>query len=238
MCGRYVLRTPAHLVQKLFLKPGEELTTAARALFESPRYNIAPTQDVPAVRATRDGSREVVALKWGLIPFWAKDRKIGARMINARVETAPEKPAFKDALARRRCVILADGFYEWQKRGKQKIPFLFEPEGGGPLAFAGLYDRNGQGDDRVESCTILTMEASGVVTRLHDRMPVVVPPDLLAAWLDREAMDPMLEALLARARTHTLRATELVPWVNDVRHDDARCVEPAPAMTGLAPDEG
>lgn len=237
MCGRYVLRTPAHLVQKLFLEPGQELSPSARALFDAPRYNIAPTQEVPVVRTTREGTREVVALTWGLIPFWAKDRRIGAKMINARAETAPEKPAFKDALARRRCVVLADGFYEWEKRGKQKIPFLFEPEGGGPMAFAGLYDGNGQGEARVESCTILTMASAGVVTSLHDRMPVLVPADLLGAWLDRASKDPILDALLARARTPSLRATELVPWVNDVRHDDERCVEPAPSQLLLAPED-
>jgi putative SOS response-associated peptidase YedK len=228
MCGRYVLRTPAHLVQKLFLEPGVELSPEGRALFAAPRYNIAPTQSVPALRIAREThEREIVGMRWGLIPFWAKDRAIGSRMINARTETVDEKPAFRDSLKRRRCVLIADGFYEWEKRGKTRVPFLFEPDTQGPVAFAGLWDRNGTGDDVVTSCTILTTTASDVVARIHDRMPLVVPFDLLASWLDPHVEDPALAQLLERAASSTMKSTELTTWVNSVAHDDAQCVAPA-----------
>jgi putative SOS response-associated peptidase YedK len=237
MCGRYVLRTPAHLIQKLFLEPGAQLSPELQALLAEPRYNIAPTQSVPAVRISREsGARELTIMRWGLIPFWAKDRAIGSRLLNARVETAAEKPAFRDAIKRRRCVLIADGFYEWEKRGKARVPFLFEQGEHAPFAIAGLWDRNGTGDDVITSCTILTTGASEVVGRIHDRMPLVVPQDLMSAWLDPHVEDPVLAALIERASAPSFHATELTTWVNSVAHDDARCVEPAPQ--GVLPMEG
>jgi len=160
----------------------------------APRYNIAPTQDVPVIRqSAASGKRELSVLHWGLIPACAKDVKSAARMINARCETAAEKPAFRTAFTRRRCLILADGFYEWKKEGKRKVPHLFELPGSQPFAFAGLWD-SWHGPDRasptpLQSCTILTTTANEVCSPLHDRMPVIVDPTDYDDWLNAHQAD-------------------------------------------------
>src|SRR5919106_4296550 len=185
MCGRYMLTSPVEALRQLFM-------------FEQrpnlmPRYNIAPTQDVPIVRLTRDGptgdgtGRELITVRWGLVPFWADDLAIGNRMINARGETVHTARAFREAYGRRRCLVPADGFFEWQKQGKLRQPFLVERKDRAPFAFAGLWERWRQADAHdavVRSCTIITCPPNDLVAPLHDRMPVILPPEVHARWLD------------------------------------------------------
>jgi putative SOS response-associated peptidase YedK len=192
MCGRFTLRTPLTVLAQQFLFDlgPHKLTDFA------PRHNISPTQSVAVVRkSSNSASRELAMLHWGLIPSWAKDPKSAAKMINARSETAAEKPAFRTAFVRRRCLILADGFYEWEKDGKRKIPHLFALPHSQPFAFAGLWE-SWRGPDRssaepLESCTILTTAANEVCGPLHDRMPVIVDPADYEAWLSPTMTDPM-----------------------------------------------
>ena len=190
MCGRFTLRTPLTVLSEQFLF---DLGPHKLADF-APRYNIAPTQPVPVVRhAPSSGAMELAMLHWGLVPSWAKDPKIAAKLINARCETAAEKSSFKTAFARRRCLILADGFYEWKMDGKRKIPHLFELPASRPFAFAGLWE-TWRGPDRssptpLESCTILTTAANSICSALHDRMPVIVDPADYKTWLDEEMTD-------------------------------------------------
>src|SRR6478752_3793860 len=198
MCGRFTLRTPLTVLSQQFLF---ELGGLPRDDWATPRDNICPTQDVAVVRlAAVGGPRELAMLHWGLIPSWAKDKKIASSMINARCETVAEKPAFRTALARRRCLILADGFYEWKKEGKQKLPFLFQAKEGRPFAFAGLWERwRGCGPERkspddskppLESCTIVTTEANELCRPIHERMPVILDPADYGLWLDPAVTDP------------------------------------------------
>jgi len=184
VCGRYTLSTdPATLATAFGL--------AATPTVE-PRYNIAPTQPVGAVRV-EGGERRFVRLRWGLIPSWAKDPSIGSRLINARAETVVEKPSFRTALRLRRCLVVADGFYEWQRRpdgGKQ--PYHIRLVDGRPFAFAGLWERWADPTGApVETCTILTTAANALMATIHDRMPVILDAADYAAWLDPERRDPV-----------------------------------------------
>ena len=150
------------------------------------RYNIAPTQDILSIRRTED-NREAVFLKWGLVPSWAKDVSIGAKLINARSETLTEKPSFREAFKKRRCIIPADGFYEWQRTDGKKQPFFFQVRDESPFGFAGLWERwQGVGGEAIESCTILTTEANEVLRPVHDRMPVILHPNDYELWLDED----------------------------------------------------
>ena len=179
MCGRFTLRTPKGRIKREFQLPEEPPVEA--------RFNIAPTQSILAVREVSD-EREAVLLKWGLIPSWAKDSSMSARLINARSETVTEKPAFREAFKRSRCVIPADGFYEWKREGKGKQPFYFALHGGRLFGFAGLWDRWKDEDGKVvESCAILTTDANGVLSPVHDRMPVILHPESYGEWLDGDA---------------------------------------------------
>ncbi|MDX1624575.1 MAG: SOS response-associated peptidase [Gemmatimonadota bacterium] len=219
MCGRYTLTV------------GREDLAAAFPLDEAPgeipeRYNVAPTQHV-AVIANRK-PRRVEFFHWGLIPFWADDPKIGNRMINARAETLAEKPSFRNAFRRRRCLVLADGFYEWTKRGGKKWPLYLRMKSGEPFAFAGLWERwSGPGGEEVESCTIVTTEANDLVAGFHDRMPVILRPGDYEAWLDPEERDPEeLSRLLAPFPSELLEVRPVGRVVNDPSNDRPECVEP------------
>jgi len=212
------MASPGSVIAELFELP--EVPELA------PRWNIAPTQAVAAVRASAAGGRELVGLHWGLIPSWAKERAIGARMINARAETVAEKPAFRAALRARRCLIVADGFYEWQKAGARKQPWYIRMRDGRPFAFAGLWERWAAGPDEVlDSCTIVTTTPNGVVAPIHDRMPVILEWGDYAAWLDPGQRDPArLQPLL---RPHPDVAMEAWPVglrVNNPANDDASCL--------------
>jgi putative SOS response-associated peptidase YedK len=220
MCGRFTQAAPGEVIAALFGLP--EVPDLA------PRYNIAPTQDVAAVRAAADGRRELVALHWGLIPSWAKERAIGSRMINARAETVAEKPAFRGALQSRRCLIVADGFYEWQKLGARKQPYFISFRDRRPFAFAGLWERWQSGSsDATESCTIITTTANEVVAPVHDRMPVILDPHDHEAWLDpgiRESGE--LLHLLRPQPSDAIEAYPVSLLVNSPANDVPACRDP------------
>jgi putative SOS response-associated peptidase YedK len=185
MCGRFTLTTDLKIVAERFSAPPPPADSKAAA----PRYNIAPTQNVIVVGD--DGKRYMKEMRWGLIPSWAKDPSIGNRMINARAETVAEKPAFRAALKKRRCIIPADGFYEWQKLGKVKQPVRIVLKSQEPFGFAGLWELwmspEGEG---VLSCTIITTEANELLKAVHDRMPVILTREAEAVWLDPKVHEP------------------------------------------------
>jgi putative SOS response-associated peptidase YedK len=219
MCGRYTLRARREAVAAAFdLDDFFELP---------PRYNIAPTQWVPAVRFNPDiGEREFSAFKWGLIPPWVEEPGIGNRLINARAETVAERPAFRSAFRRRRCPVISDGFYEWKQEGG-KTPYYFRLRDGGPFAFAGLWERWEKGEEPVESCTLITTEASGVVGQVHGRMPVILKPENYAGWLDPEEQRPAaLAELLAPLPEDWMAFHPVSKLVNNPRNESPRCVEP------------
>lgn len=175
MCGRFARKSdPRHLAKEFGVA---EVPTVEAS------YNIAPTHDILAVRQGGDG-REMTLFKWGLVPSWAKEASMGARLINARAETVAEKPSFREAFKKRRCVIPADGFYEWQRRGSRKQPYFFRMKDERPFGFAGLWERWEGGDGEVlDSCTILTTEANEALRPVHDRMPVIIHPEDYELWL-------------------------------------------------------
>ncbi|MFI5168294.1 MAG: SOS response-associated peptidase [Thermoanaerobaculales bacterium] len=219
MCGRFTQASPGETVAALF-----ELPEAAAL---APRYNIAPTQAVAAVRVDGGERRKLVQLHWGLIPSWAKDRAIGARMINARAETLGEKPAFRSAFRSRRCLVVADGFYEWQKVGPRKQPWFIAFRDRRPFGFAGLWEHwHGEGSEPVESCTIVTATPNELLAPLHDRMPVILDPADFNAWLDPAVRDT--ERLAGLMKPHSADLMEAYPvglGVNNPANDDARCIE-------------
>jgi putative SOS response-associated peptidase YedK len=195
----------------------------------APRYNVAPGQEVWVVRADRAGlRRELARVRWGLVPFWAETPASGAAMINARAETVAEKPAFRQPFLGRRCIVPADGFYEWQRRGGGTQPFFIGRRDHRPFGMAGLWDLwRGPGDARIESCTILTTAPNEIVEPLHDRMPVILAPDDFALWLDRREADvPTLMALLRTAPSDALAIHAVSTRVNDPRNDDPDCLTP------------
>ena len=190
MCGRFAQRSDPKRLAKEF-KVAEVPKVEAR-------YNIAPTQEILAVRELGD-EREMAFFKWGLVPSWAKDVSMGARLINARSETVEEKPSFREAFKKRRCIIPADGFYEWQRTGGKKQPFFFRMRDERPFGFAGLWERwEGEGVQAINSCTILTTEANEVLRPVHDRMPVILHPDDYSLWLDGDERERALLGELLR----------------------------------------
>ena len=219
MCGRFSQGVPSEALWEQFQLFGEPVVV--------PRYNIAPTQPVAAVRINAGGERELVMLRWGLIPSWAKDMAMGARMINARAETVAEKPSFRSALKSRRCLIAADGFYEWRKEESGKQPYFIRLRGGGPFAFAGLWETWKGPDGPVESCTIITTEANEMMRELHHRMPVILPPEDYALWLKPAETDrETLLRLLRPFASGELEALRVSTHVNSPAHDDPRCIAP------------
>ncbi len=196
------------------------------------RFNIAPTQMVAAVRIDPDDStRQLAQLRWGLIPAWAKDRKIASRMINARAETVADKPSFRAAFKRRRCLILADGYYEWQKGGQIKIPNYIQMKDGRPFAMAGLWESWRDEDDQpLETCTIITTTANELTSSIHDRMPVILEDVDYDLWLDTAVQDrAQLEPLLRPYDSTEMQAMPIGTHVNSVKNDDPGCIESAPA---------
>ncbi|MGD0930409.1 MAG: SOS response-associated peptidase [Candidatus Korobacteraceae bacterium] len=221
MCGRYRLSRRAEILASHFCAEYEGMDWEAR-------YNIAPTQAVPVIRQDpREAVRRASLMRWGLIPSWANDATISARMINARSETAAEKPAFRESLQRRRCLIPADGFYEWPRRAKAKQPFHFGLQDDSLFAFAGLWDRwRGPDSTTLETCTILTTTPNQLLADVHDRMPVILPPTSYDLWLDpgfRElaATTEMLKPYDAGQ----MRRYAVSTRVNSVANDDRDCSE-------------
>jgi putative SOS response-associated peptidase YedK len=221
MCGRFLQLSSRDELARLF---GFETADAVPELF--PRYNVAPTQPVAAVRQD-DGRRTLVLLRWGLIPPWAKDARIAYSCINARGETVAEKPAFRAAFKARRCLIPASGWYEWQATGgKHKQPFHFRSTNGKPFAFAGLWERWDKGDAPVESCTVITTEANAVARPVHDRMPVILAPANFAAWLDPRTPAGNLDALLRPCPEEGMIAAPVGRYVSNPRNEGPQCLAP------------
>ena len=186
------------------------------------RYNIAPTQDVLAAR--NEGEGEIEPLRWGLVPFWAKDLGIGQKLINARAETLAEKPAFRSALQKRRCVIFADGFYEWTGGKGKKQPHRFTVDGGAPFAFAGLWERWGPKDAPVTTCAIVTCAPNALLAAIHDRMPAILDDAAIEAWLHGDVPDALAAVVpydAARMHRDTVTAQ-----MNHHAFEDPRCIEP------------
>jgi putative SOS response-associated peptidase YedK len=216
MCGRYAAsRSPDDLAIEFEAIKAEGQTPLAAD------YNVAPTKDVYVVRHKKErdaegaltggGHRELRAVRWGLVPSWAKDVSVGNRMLNARVESLTEKPAFRTAARTRRCIVPADGWFEWAKRldAPTKQPYFITPEDGSTLAMAGLWEVWGRGEDRLYTCTVVTAPAVGAMSEIHDRMPLVLPPDRWAAWLDPTRED--VEALVEPTPPQLVEALELRP---------------------------
>ncbi|MCU0975017.1 MAG: SOS response-associated peptidase [Steroidobacteraceae bacterium] len=221
MCGRYAFFAPADAVQRWFGVPFAPGLAA--------RYNIAPTQDVPVLREREAGHREVALLRWGLVPSWAGDPSIGQRMINARAETLAVKPSFRAAFRRRRCVVLASGWYEWQKTATGKQPFFLHRRDGEPLGFAGLWEQwvdRGSGE-AIQSCAIVTTAAPPALADIHDRMPAVLAREALAEWLDPMVTDgARLSPLLGAGEAASIEARPVSRAVNDARNEGPQLVEP------------
>ncbi|MEA2666225.1 MAG: hypothetical protein QOI11_3169 [Candidatus Eremiobacteraeota bacterium] len=214
MCARYSLTKPKLIAERF-------ASLSLPSQYE-PRYNIAPTQSVLA--AKNDGGGRIEALRWGLVPFWARDVSIGQRMINARAETLAEKPAFRHALRQRRCLIFADGFYEWTGAKGDKQPYRFTVDGGTPFAFAGLWERWGPKDAPVETCAIVTCAPNALLARVHDRMPAILDDGALEAWLHGDVPDAL--AALVPFEAARMRAVPVTRAMNRATFEDPSCVEP------------
>jgi len=222
MCGRFASKLTWQQLNEHYGIAAAEQTTARPDL--KPLYNIAPTQSVPVVRLDREGGREIALLRWGLIPYWSKDAKIGVRTINARAETLATAPAFREAFRRRRCLVPASGFYEWKKLGASKQPYFIALRDGSPITFAGLWERWGKGESRIESFTIVTGEPNSLVATLHDRMPVILDPSDYDTWL--KPGETMPHAQLQPFPAQLMTAYPVSPRVNAVKNDDATLIEP------------
>jgi putative SOS response-associated peptidase YedK len=220
MCGRF---TQHHTIDELI----ERFEVGLVEYETEPRYNIAPTQTVTAI--VQNDEREMVGLQWGLIPYWAKDAKIASQLINARAETLAEKPSFKNALAKRRCLIPADGFYEWKKQKGGSQPYYIRRRDGGLFAFAGLWEewKSPEGELR-QTCTIITTEPNELMASLHHRMPVILKPQHEAEWLDPAAhYAPALTQLLQTYPDGELEAMPVSRAVNSPAQDDASLIQPS-----------
>lgn len=221
MCGRFTLKTPASVLAETF-----EL---AEPPAWTPRYNIAPTQPVAAVvRTPEHPTRQFRRYRWGLVPSWAKDLGIGARTINAQAETAATKPAFRVAFRHRRCLVLADGFYEWDQRARRKRPVYIQMKDGRAFAFAGLWEHWQSPDGSViNSCTLLTTEPNGLIRPFHHRMPVILDPRDYDRWLDPHTQKPEeVQPLLRPLPPEAMRAYPVSDRVNNPSNDSPECIEP------------
>jgi putative SOS response-associated peptidase YedK len=219
MCGRFALKTPPRTIQEHFQLP--------ETVDLSPRYNIAPSQEIAAVRLLPEkGIRQLDMLHWGLIPHWARDMKIGYRMINARAETLAQKPSFRAAFKKRRCLIIADGFYEWKHAGKAKQPFYVHLKNGAVFAFAGLWESWHSPDgSTLESCTIITTSANELISEIHDRMPVILPPSQYGSWLQVSTPEQSLQQLFAPYPAEAMEAYRVSAEVNSPRNDTPACIK-------------
>lgn len=229
MCGRFSLISPFEILKSIF--------RLNRTMEINPHYNIAPSENVLSVRQNAEtGERELVPLRWGLIPFWAKEMKIGNRLINAQAETVFEKPAFRHAAKKQRCLIPADGFFEWRKSGAKKQPYRILNKDRTPLAFAGLWEKwkNPEDGNTVESCTILTTQANALVDTIHDRMPVILQPEEYDLWLDPEVQDKdNLSKLLNPYPAELMETYPVNSWMSNARNEGPQCLEPVAEQTEL-----
>ena len=217
MCGRFAFYSPSEATAALFGVSG--------SLTVEPRYNIAPTQYLAAIRNDEEQGRELVMLRWGLVPFWAKDPSIGNRMINARAETVAEKPAYRAAYRRRRCLVLADGFYEWHKEGSVKTPYYISLQSGEPFALAGLWEhwQSKETDESLQTATLITTAANEFMATLHHRMPVILVPATADRWMAGDD----LQADAIAADCPALSAWPVNRRVNNARNEGDDLIEPA-----------
>ncbi|MBM3373534.1 MAG: SOS response-associated peptidase [Betaproteobacteria bacterium] len=223
MCGRYALHGQAGR------RDPEALSFGGAQIDFPPRYNLSPMQAVPVYGLNAQGEGRLRLMQWGLIPGWAKDPAIAAKLNNARAETVAEKPAFRDAFRRRRCLVPVNGFYEWQREGARKTPHYFSLRDGGLFAVAGIYDtwRDAGGEAR-STFAVLTTAPNALMAPIHDRMPVILPPQAHAAWLDvRNTAAEGLEALLAPYPAGDMQAWPVSARVNSTRNDDAQLIQAA-----------
>ena len=226
MCGRFTLTSSPAQVEQAFDLDETPLL--------APRFNVAPGQAIATIHQPSDGGRTLALRRWGLVPYWAKDPKLGSRLINARAETVAEKPAFRDALRRRRCLVPADGFFEWSDAGRgPRQPYHIARPDRGCFAIAGLFERWRQPDGAtLHSCTLLTVAANADLEPIHARMPAILGPADYAAWLDPKLSDSgRLAALLAPLPDGELVALAVSRRVNRTDHDDPACIEPLPEGT-------
>ena len=224
MCGRYQLSLPLEELENLF--------QAVAMGDHGPRYNIAPTQKVPIVRAWA-GKREIIPLNWGLVPHWAQDRTKAARMINARSETVAEKPSFRDSFRHQRCLVPATGFYEWRRENASKTPYLIQIQGAPAYAMAGIWSRWMSPEGPFESYSILTTEAAPTIRDIHERMPVILHPDTYGTWLDPAAHKNHLLSLCTAVPDEFLSVAAVSDHVNSARNDDPDCEAPALVQESL-----
>jgi putative SOS response-associated peptidase YedK len=227
MCSRYSLTSPPEAVRSYFRYDNE-------AVFP-PRYNIAPSQPVAIVRDTPTGAREMVLVRWGLIPGWVKDPRAFKMLINARSETAAEKPSFRAAMRHRRCLIPVDGFYEWKGAPAAKRPHLVRPRAGGPMALAGIFENwLGADGSEIETMAILTIAADAAMSTLHDRMPAIIAPEHFDAWLDcRPGTATEIVDLLAPAPEDLLDIIEVSRALNNPRNEGPEVQEPVGTLSLL-----
>ena len=218
MCGRFT-RTPSPVEYA-------RLFGVDTSLHLKPQYNIAPSQDILACRTNQDGKRELTLLHWGLIPSWAKKPKTEYSMINARAETVATKPAFRHAFKRQRCLIAADGFYEWKQTEHGKQPYYIFLKEHQPFAFAGLWEHwEGEGHKPIDSCTIIVTAANNAIEAIHDRMPVILPPMAYDEWLDPEVTDKdRLQELLAPYPAEEINMYPVSKFMNSAKNSDSRCI--------------
>jgi putative SOS response-associated peptidase YedK len=215
MCGRFVRHSPPSTYAELF---------GVDPIPGGPSFNVAPTQNVAAIRVT-DGQRMPLLLRWGLIPVWAKDKKTS--FVNARADTVFQKPAFRSAIKKRRCLVLADGYYEWKKVGKAKQPYYFHMRDGRPFAFAGIWECWKGEDEPLETCALLTTEPNELARTVHDRMPVILPIGSCDAWLDSRNEDAAaLQGLLGPYPAADMACHAVTPLMGNVRHNGPDCIEP------------
>jgi putative SOS response-associated peptidase YedK len=222
MCGRFVQKFPFETLQQNF----NIRTTDAGIILN---YNVAPTQEILTI-IKHDNENTLDRLHWGLVPFWAKDISIGSRMINARTETVASKPSFRDAFKKRRCLIPADGFYEWTGEKGNKQPYYVSIPSGEPFAFAGLWeswtDKESDEESVYKSCTIITTAASESILEIHHRMPVILNPDFHEKWLNVEIQNPKeLEIILQEGVIHDMKYYPVSTFVNSVKNNDPNCIK-------------
>ena len=226
MCGRFTVQLTGGEIHQLYEVAQPELP------MELPlRYNGAPTQEFAACRLDEDGRRVVTGLRWGLVPSWAKDPGVGARLINARSETVHEKPSFRSAFRARRCLVPASGWFEWHGTGRAKKPWFLALEDGSPLSFAALWERWDRGEEGLETFTIVTTEACESLTRIHHRQPAIITPDRFADWLDPGSPPELLLDLVREPCAGPFEKRPISKRVNRVANDDASILERAEAPT-------
>ena len=222
MCGRFVRSSPIALIGEIF-----NIRSMSTMSGAPPSYNIAPSQEILIINDR--GERELLHCRWGFLPPWVKDLSEGNRMINARAETIDEKPSFKAAFKKQRCLIIADGFYEWSKKKQKKVPHYIRLKSGKPFGFAGLYNQwTSPEGDKICSCTIITTEANDLVQTIHDRMPVIVPRDKVDMWLDPSFQDAKaLKEILRSYPSEEMEMYQVSSNVNSVQFNSATNITPS-----------